>query len=173
MKCILMSLVLSLSTLSFAKEKKAEHRELHAHTHGSATMSMAFDGPKGRIEFASPAESILGFEYEPKTAKDKETLQNMVKTFISDFSKMVQFDASLMCVFLVEKVEQKMESKSSKHSNFIVNFNVQCAKKVTDSKINFNFSRFEKLKDIDVTILADKFQKNLEISNKESSTELQ
>jgi hypothetical protein len=166
--------MLSLTTvLAMDKAKaKKEHRHHHAHTHGSGKMSMAFDGLNGRIEFEVAAESILGFEYTPKTDKDKKTVANAIKIFQQDFNKMVQFDSALGCVITADKVEQKMEGKTSSHSDFKASYYVACKKSVVNSTVKFNFSQYEHLNDVDVTILADKVQKNFEISNKESSVDL-
>ena len=166
----LVTILLFVTPLS-AKEK-TKHRHHHAHEHGSAQLSIAFDGLKGRIELTSPADSIIGFEYVAKTAKDKETLMNAVKIFNDDFSKMVQIDSKLGCTFTVDSIEQKMESKSSKHSDFKANYNIVCLKNIIGSKIVFNFSKFDKLNDVDVTIIADQLQKNFEISNKEITVDL-
>lgn len=165
---------LSLTTALATDKAKAqkEHRHHHAHSHGAGKMSLAFDGLNGRIEFEVAAESILGFEYAPKTDKDKKTLADAIKAFQENFSKMVQFDSTLGCEMTADKVEQKMEGKTSSHSNFKASYDVTCKKSVVQSKVKFNFSQYEHLNDLDVTILADQVQKNLEMTNKESSVEL-
>jgi hypothetical protein len=166
--------ILSLSTAlaTDKKKNKKEHRHHQAHTHGAGKMSIAFDGLNGRIEFESAAESILGFEYSPQTNRDKKIVDDAVKTFKQDFAKMVQFDATLGCVIAVDKVEQKMEGKNSSHSDFVASYNVQCKKTILNTTVKFKFTSYEHLNDVDVTILIDKLQKNIEITNKESSVDL-
>ena len=166
--------VLSLaSALATDKNKnKKGHRHHQAHTHGAGKMSIAFDGLNGRIEFEAAAESILGFEYAAQTDHDKKIVDDAIKTFKQDFSKMVQFDAASGCKIMADKVEQKMESKKSNHSNFVASYNVQCQKTLLNTKVKFNFLSHEHLNDVDVIILVDKLQKNVEITNKESSVDL-
>ncbi len=166
--------ILSLTTaLATDKRKnKKQHRHHQAHTHGAGKMTIAFDGLNGRIEFEVAAESILGFEYAAQTDRDKKIVDDAVKTFKQDFSQMVQFDAALGCVIVADKVEQKMEGKTSSHSDFVAAYNIQCKKALLNTKVKFNFSAYEHLNDVDVTILVDKLQKNIEITNKESSVEL-
>ena len=168
-----------ISTLPFSavwaekpQKKATEHRQHVAHTHGAGKMSIAFDGLNGRIEFEVAAESILGFEYTPKTNRDKKVVADAIKSFQKDFDQMLQFDSALGCVFSPEKVEQKMEGKTSSHSDFIATYTVQCKKSLMNSQVKFKFSRFEHLNDVDVTFLIDAFQKTIEITNKESVLDL-
>lgn len=167
-----LSLATALATDKAKNKSKKEHRHHSAHTHGAGKMSIAFDGLNGRIEFEVAAESILGFEYTPQTDRDKKIVADAIKTFQQDFAKMVQFDSTLGCAITADKVEQKMEGKTSSHSDFKASYNVTCKKTLAGTNLKFNFSQYEHLNDVDVTILADKLQKNLEITNKESSVEL-
>ncbi len=162
--------ILSLTTaLATDKKKNKEHRHHHAHSHGAGKMSMAFDGLKGRIELEIAADSILGFEHEAKSDANKATLAAAVKNFQNDFGKMVQFDAASECLLTADKVEQKIEDKKSKHSDFKASYNVECKKTILNTTIKFNFAQYQNIHDLDVTILVDQLQKNIEVSNKESS----
>ena len=66
---------LALVLLAVGVILPAQTRSRKAHEHGSAKVSIAFEtakgAPKGVIEFESPAESVVGFEYEAKTPADK------------------------------------------------------------------------------------------------------
>ncbi len=150
----------------------AAHRSHKSHVHGAAKMSIAFDGLKGRIELKSAAAPILGFEHSAETYVDKSILEDATNTFKKHFSKMVQFEAALGCVIIPDKVGQKMENKKSKHSDFEATYGVECQRSVLNSIVKFNFGQYDQIKDIDVTILVDKLQKNIEISNLESSVTL-
>lgn len=154
------------------KKTKKNHRHHEAHMHGAGKMSIAFDGTKGRIELVLAAESILGFEYRPKTDRDIIILSNATRTFQMEFGSMVQFDPTLGCLIKPDQVEQKMNDQKSSHSDFKASYNIECKKSLLKSTIKFDFSRYDSIKDIDVTVLVDKLQKNFEISNRESSIEL-
>lgn len=168
----ILSLTTALATDKAKSKAKKEHRHHHAHEHGAGKMSIAFDGLKGRIELEIAADSILGFEYEAKTDADKATLATAIKTFETDFGKMVQFDAASECAITADKVEQKFESKKSKHSDFKASYNVECKKTLVNTTVKFNFAAYQHIHDLDVTILVDQIQKNIEITNKESSVVL-
>ena len=43
-----------------------------AHVHGLASINLAMQGDELQIEFISPAEGLVGFEYEPSTAAEKQ-----------------------------------------------------------------------------------------------------
>lgn len=68
MKSALSSLLLltSLSPLAMAQD---------VHQHGHARMNMVIDGANIEMELISPAANILGFEYDAKTAEEKQILQ--------------------------------------------------------------------------------------------------
>ncbi len=152
--------------------RAVEHRHEEAHVHGAGKISIAFDGLNGRIEFEAAAESILGFEYRAKSARDKAILTNALSSFKKDFNSMVQFDQNRGCVISADQVDQSFENKKSTHSNFKATYNVICKSLLADSTIRFDFSAFEHLNDIDVNIVVDELQKNIEISDKKSSVQL-
>ena len=167
----ILSLATALAT-DKAKSKEKKHRHHHAHEHGAGKMSIAFDGLKGRIELEMAADSILGFEYQAQTDADKATLASAIKTFENDFGKMVQLDHASECTITADKVEQKFENKKSKHSDFKASYTVECKKTLLNTTVQFDFSAYKHIHDLDVTILVDQLQKNIEITNKESSVVL-
>jgi hypothetical protein len=169
MKNMIIFLLVMGTANVFAKEQ--EHREHEAHVHGAAALSIAFEGSSGRVEFKGASDGILGFEYEAKSTKDKETLAKIIAQFESNISKMIQLDSSLGCLFVKDKIEQHREGTGS-HSDFIANFNVVCQKSIKGSKLNLNFTSFKGLKDLDVTILADELQKSVELKDKPVTVDL-
>lgn len=169
-KTLALLVYLLLSNSAFA-EKKHEHHNHAAHVHGAATLAIAFEGTSGKIEFKGAADGVLGFEFEAKTAKDKKTLSDTIETFEKDISSMVQFDSNLNCTLKSEKIAQEKKGKE-KHSDFIANYTVTCAKEILNSKITFDFTKFKKLQDLDITLLAGPVQKNVEYKGKVLSLEI-
>lgn len=156
--------ILFLTTSALAKEKKHEHREHGAHVHGDGNLSIAFDDTQGKIEFKGAAEGILGFEHEPKSKKDKNTVADAVAQFENEIGKMVQMDPSLGCQFnkeLIGQVPEGGEGGSGEHSEWAANFVVACSKSPLGTKIIIDFSRFKLLKDVDITVLAGAVQKSV------------
>ena len=71
-------IVLFFGSIVFANGKK-EHRQHEAHVHGGATLSIAFDQLKGRVEFKAASEGVLGFEHQAKSEKDKKKLNDIIE----------------------------------------------------------------------------------------------
>lgn len=170
--------VFSISTLAFplllaspsalAKDDH-EHRHHEAHVHGAATLQMAFDQAKGKIEFKAASAGILGFEHQPKTENEKRTLTAMISEFENGIKGMIKFDDNLACVFTKDKIAMLSESE---HSDFIAEFTILCAKSPKDSRLVLDFTKLKKIKDLDVTILVDDLQKSVEIKRKAVTVDL-
>lgn len=167
-------LICLISTFSFAAshskaEKHHEHREHGAHVHGGGTLAIAFDDLKGKIEFKGAAEGILGFEHQPRSAKDKKTVADAVLMFENDISKMIQFDPALNCQFkkeMVGQIPEEGEEGSGEHSDWAANFSVACGKSPLGTKLTIDFSNINRLKDLDITVLAGSVQKSAEFKGK-------
>jgi hypothetical protein len=170
--------LLSLSAFAKEKEKTAVHRQHGAHQHGAGTLGVAFEGAKGRLEFKIPSDSIVGFEYTPKTDKDKKTKTDQLAKLEKNIADMVVFDAGLKCVITKDKVEVVKDEAESKeahaeHSDTFATFDVLCAKSPEGSKIVFNFQKyFPKIQDLDVQIIAGNIQKSVEAKKNNTSIEL-
>ncbi len=165
---LLAGIALCLSTTglfgrpAIAKNKIEHHHEHGAHVHGSAKLNIAFDKLQGRIEFKSSAEAVLGFEHEAKSTKDKNKLSQVTLVFEKEIEKMIQFQSSSECKITNEKASMIIE-KGSRHADFEANYTVICHETIRGTSLTFDFSQFQGLKDIDVTILADDLQKSFEI----------
>lgn len=180
------SLVLGLILVSTAvyAGKKKEHRHHEAHVHGGATLSIAFDQLKGKVEFKAASEGVLGFEHEAKSEKDKKKLTDTVAKFESSIGSMIKFDESAGCAFTKEKIEMVPEKEDhdekekgheehkGEHSDFIANFSVDCKKEIKGTKVTFDFTSFKGLKDLDVTLLVGDLQKSVEVKRKPVTIEL-
>ena len=84
--------LLLISPVTFAAAK--EHRHHEAHVHGSATLNIAFEKLQGKIEFKAAADSILGFEHEAKSEKDKKTVSDISSLFENNINTMVHSTTS-------------------------------------------------------------------------------
>ena len=64
-------------------------REVHGvHNHGVANLTLAFESGALEVQFESPAESLLGFEHEPKTQKQIETIEK-TKALLNSATKVL------------------------------------------------------------------------------------
>lgn len=178
-----------------------ESRGHGAHVHGAATLAVAFEGLSGRVEFKAASEGVLGFEHEARSEKDKKKVEAVRQIFEKDISKMIQFDFTLGCVWSSDKIQVEAEaesdhdhekeiSKSKKttpakktekshpekhqgeHSDFVANYQVKCSKPILATSLKLDFTRFEHLADIDVTLLVGDIQKSVELKKKPLVVEL-
>jgi len=176
MKNILFAVTFCLTLTAFAK--KEEHRHHGAHHHGAGTLGIAFDGLNAKIEFKTPSDSVIGFEYTPKSEKDKATKKMQLDKLESKIAEMIVFDPSAKCQISKEKVEvvkDEAESKEthSEHSDTIANFNVTCEKSIVGTKIVFNFQKFfPKLSDLDVQVIVGDIQKAVEAKKDGTTVEI-
>jgi hypothetical protein len=158
--------------------KNKEHRHHEAHVHGHATLNIAFDQVKGKVEFKAASQSILGFEHQAKSEKDKKIMSEAISIFETAIGSMVKFDESLGCVFMKEKIEMMAENqgyekyKKGEHSDFVASYNVECKKELKGTKVTFDFTQFKGIKDLDVTLLVDDLQKTVEVKRKPVTVEL-
>lgn len=168
MKQFTILLMTFLVSIVSAKEQKS-HREHGAHAHGAGSLGIAFEGASGRLDFKMSGESVIGFEYAAKSAKDKSKRDNALLILEKSIAEMIVFETSLNCRFTKEKIE--VVAESAKHSSVVAGFSIACAKSPVGTEIVFNFQqRFPKIKDLDVEVVADSLQKSVEV--KKNNTKL-
>ncbi|MBL7542434.1 MAG: DUF2796 domain-containing protein [Bdellovibrionaceae bacterium] len=163
-------LILCFSIGSWAHKKP--QRAYHAHSHGHAHLSIAFDNLKGQVEFKSPADSILGFEHEPKSDQDKKKVTDTTADFESKIANYVQFDASSLCVFAIKKIAMVPDEKQKSHADFVAQYDVTCSKPVLNTRLILDFSAYKKIKNIETVILIGELQLKPEIKSDKTTIEL-
>jgi hypothetical protein len=149
-----------------------EHRHHGAHAHGAGKLGIAFEGANGKIDFKIPSESIFGFEHDAKTKKQKAAKKAGISVLEQKPGSLVIFDPALQCVITANKVEVVKEKRGS-HSDTVAEYTVKCVKSPAGTAITFNFhSEFPRIKEIDVEIVADSFQKAGEVKTSGTRLEL-
>lgn len=152
----------------------AQTRSRKAHEHGSAKVNIAFEtatgAPKGVIEFESPADSIVGFEYEAKSAADKAKVTAALRVLKARFGEMVILPPASGCKLTNKsaKVEAEHHDAKSKeqHSEVHAEFDVTCAKPLSGGEIRFGFTKvFPKVHDVDVALLVGEQQSKADVEN--------
>lgn len=167
MKKTMILALLLVTNFAFAKK---EHRHHEAHVHGSAQLHIAFDNLVGKLEFKAASEGVVGFEHKAKSDKDKKTLEEVISKFESSISQMVAFEPKAECAFMKEKVE--MVTESGNHSDFIASYQVTCKQNLFGSNLTVDFTKFKKIKDLDVVIMVNDLQKSVEVKKKPVTIEL-
>jgi hypothetical protein len=85
-----------------------EYKQLDAHEHGIAHLNMVQEGKELVIEFISPVANIVGFEHEPATEQDRETV-NKARAKLMDSVSLFRFPAEAECVLEHANVETDLE----------------------------------------------------------------
>ena len=147
------------------------HREHKAHDHGAGQIGIAFDGTDGKIDFDIPAESIIGFEYEPKKLADKKKLSDSLQTLRSKINDMIVFDSKSKCEITAQSVE--VERSEEKHSEIEAQYSVKCLQSPVGGTLTFKLhSQFKRIKKLQVQVAIDTLQKSAEVSKDGQKIEL-
>lgn len=152
----------------------AQTRSRKAHEHGSAKVNIAFEtatgSPKGVIEFESPAESVVGFEYEAKSVWDKAKVSAALRTLTTRFGEMVILPVASGCKLTNKAAKVEAEHHDAKsterHSEVHAEFDVACAKPLGGTEIRFGFMKvFPKIHDVNVALLVGEQQSSADVKN--------
>ena len=98
----------------------SETRELGAHVHGHATLSLAVEGESVEMELAIPAESVVGFEYAPETDEDKAAVETASATLSDPTTLFAMPDG---CTVASSEVEHHVEGD---HAEFEAAYALTC-----------------------------------------------
>ena len=164
--------VLAASSAPAAQAPAAhEHREHKAHDHGAGQIGIAFEGLEGKIDFDIPAESIIGFEYEPTKLEDKKRLSDGLQLLRNKIGDMIVFEGGAKCQITVQSVEVVREG--AKHSDIEALYNVKCAQSPLNGQIVFKLhSQFKRIKKLQVSVVVDTLQKSATIAKDGEKVEL-
>lgn len=181
----IMFTVVLIGTIAHATTRKLNPA---AHSHGQAIITLAFDKGVGKVEIEAAAESIVGFEYKPKSEADTKKVEEAAKVFEQKIKEIVVLDPSLGCEFkknTIVMVHENAESEEvgthkhnhhkhghgADHADFSASFDVTCKKSPVDTTVVVDFAEaFPKVKTIDLTALVEQIQKN--VKKKASKVEL-
>ena len=72
----LTAFVLMILTTFLTVSSRAADRNPEAHEHGVGAMNIAIQGNEVEIELELPADNVVGFEHEARTAAEKKRVQN-------------------------------------------------------------------------------------------------
>jgi hypothetical protein len=103
----LISLAIICSTPAIAQQS--------AHVHGFATINLAIDDEELQIEFVSPAESIVGFEYEPSTAAERKAVAD-ANALLRNPAKLFVLPTSAGCELHEVEAERHAEGDHDEHA---------------------------------------------------------
>jgi hypothetical protein len=160
----------------FGVAAAAQTRHHDAHVHGVAEINIAVEGAKATVEFRAPAESVMGFEHEAKSASDKKKRDAALELLQTSRDQMILFDPKLGCksstmqTNIVEEKEDhpktpsgkgghKDQKKSGEHREVHATFSVACEKPLAGSRVRFGVLKvFRDIQEIRVQVVGDSGQ---------------
>jgi hypothetical protein len=174
-----MKQIIPLLIALFALPVSAKIARQHAaHQHGTGKLGIAFEGQNGTGDFRIATSSIMGFEYTPKTGREKKLKEMQLDLLENKINDMISFPQELKCVFKKEKMVVEKDEKESKelhavHRDLTAVFDISCEKSPLGSKITFNFQKyFPNIHDLDVDVLIGDLQKAVEVKSSGTVLEL-
>jgi hypothetical protein len=133
-----------------AAKKRHQHG---AHVHGTAKLDIAIEERTAMVEFASPAESIIGFEHKAMTAADQQKQAKALDLLKDKIGAMVIFEPALNCRWSPTNLE--VIQQGQEHSEVQSVFTVNCDSPLAGSKIRFAFSKtFPAIRTVNVQVVA-------------------
>ena len=146
---LIISLLLSLPTFS------GEHA-LGAHEHGSIKLGLAVEKNIVELDIDGPAESFIGFEYLPRTEKEKKVFNNAKNLWEKNFFQLVSFDKKLNCKVAEASFTQVLEgTESSGHSDIEAKAKISCMAPVAGTEVQVSLKKyFKNIKKLSAEILS-------------------
>ena len=94
----------------------AQTRQKDSHEHGAANLMLVIEGDKLQIGIEVPSESLIGFEYFPKSKNDRKNFNEAI-TILSDPSKIFSTPDDSECLLTGLSVSQSLFSGEGKHGH--------------------------------------------------------
>jgi len=85
-----------------------EQRHHDAHVHGIAHLNAAVEGTRLHMEFISPAANIVGFEHQPRTTEQKDSVRRAIEK-LEDGSKLFMPSPEAQCRLSKSSVRTDIE----------------------------------------------------------------
>jgi hypothetical protein len=127
-------------TLGAAVAGTTKKRHSHgAHVHGTAAVSIAIDDRTAIIEFTAPAQSVVGFEHQAKSAADQAKQAKALDVLRQKMDSMVVTDPTLGCQFSATRVE--VVQQDAEHAEVHGTFAASCQAPLPGSKMRFGFTK--------------------------------
>lgn len=170
MKLVLRMIVVMMGIL-ISGSGVAGEKSLHAHEHGAIKVGMAVEKNTVEIDIDGPAESFLGFEYAPKTAKEKKVFSDLETKWTKNLDSLISFDKKLNCQVTEANFTQVIEAKKADakketgvHSEIEATAKLVCAHDLNGSEVSVALRKsFKHIKKLSVEIIGNE-SKTIEIT---------
>ncbi len=166
--------------LLFMANVNAGEHALHAHEHGAIKLGMGVEKNTIELELDGPSESFIGFEYLPKTDKDKKTFNDAKDLWEKKLLTLITPDQKFGCKITEASFAQVIDQKETKeeqakikdpkkkeegvHSDIEAKAKISCAKEIAGSEVQVSLKKyFKNIKKLNVEVISGE-AKNVEIT---------
>ncbi len=102
--------------LSFPVLADDHQHSLEAHVHGIGTLNIALENQLLELQFESPAMNIIGFEYQPTTEADIQSVKAAQNT-LSNAAELFAFSPAAQCRLTSVSIENALLKGSGAHEH--------------------------------------------------------
>tara|TARA_Y100000817_G_C16745022_1_gene494254 strand:- start:120 stop:773 length:654 start_codon:yes stop_codon:yes gene_type:complete len=106
------NIFIALVCLFVSFQISAQVRQKDSHEHGAANLMLVIEGDKLQIGIEVPSDSLIGFEYFPKSQSDRRSFNEAIK-ILSDPSKIFSTPDDAECILTGLNVSQTLFSGES------------------------------------------------------------
>lgn len=107
----------------------AQGHQHHHHSHGEGVLFVVHDQDKWQVKFILPAGDILGFEHQPETAEQKQTIKQTLAQ-LANSQQLVTFNGE--CKLTQANFENPFEHHTHHaHQDLEVEYSFSCDKPVS------------------------------------------
>ena len=110
------NIFIALVCLFVSFQISAQVRQKDSHEHGAANLMLVIEGDKLQIGIEVPSDSLIGFEYFPKSQSDRRSFNEAIK-ILSDPTKIFSTPDDAECLLTGLNVSQTLFSGEGKHSH--------------------------------------------------------
>lgn len=162
---------------------------LEAHVHGLGALNIALENQLLELQFESPAMNIIGFEYQPTTAADIQSVKAAQNT-LSNAAELFAFSPAAQCSLTSVSIDNALLSENSihdhdhghesqpeaeiaehQHNDISAHYQYHCATPAQLKSIDLAglFKLFTQTEKIQVQLIVGDYQQGAELSAKNTS----
>ena len=110
------NIFIALVCLFVSFQISAQVRQKDSHEHGAANLMLVIEGDKLQIGIEVPSDSLIGFEYFPKSQSDRRSFNEAIK-ILSDPSKIFSTPDDAECILTGLNVSQTLFSSDGENGH--------------------------------------------------------
>ena len=110
------NIFIALVCLFVSFQISAQVRQKDSHEHGAANLMLVIEGDKLQIGIEVPSDSLIGFEYFPKSQSDRRSFNEAIK-ILSDPSKIFSTPDDAECILTGLNISQTLFSGDGKNGH--------------------------------------------------------